>query len=133
MEAGPSGPSSGFLKIKKTKGQSDSSRLNVVMCLMCAVCVTAVVYTSWRESVLHGRLAVLEDRVARLEVKSVDNVDVLVERFRRQAESQLRRRVSRGLNSDTLEEYARSTRDASECACPAGKKTNIDNALWMLF
>lgn len=132
MEAAPLGapPSTGLGKKTKDRKCPDGSGLNIVMCIMCSVCATAVVYTSWKESVMQNRLTVLENRVARLEsTRNADNVDVLMERFRREAESQFRRRVSRGLRSDTAEEYIRTTRDVSECACPAGNKNaNLDGS-----
>lgn len=97
---------------------------NLVACVMCVVCVTASVYNGWREANLQSRLNVLEDRVAVLETKSIENVDVLVERFRREADTQFRRRVTRELNVAgsrvLVEDHIRTTREVPECVCPAG-------------
>lgn len=97
---------------------------NVVVCVMCVVCVTASVYNGWREANLQSRLNVLEDRVAVLETKSIENVEVLVERFRREADTQFRRRVTRELSAGgsrvLVEDHIRTTREVPECVCPAG-------------
>lgn len=97
---------------------------NVAACVMCAVCVIASVYNGWREANLQNRLNILEDRVAILETKSIENVEVLVERFRREADTQFRRRVTRELSAGgsrvLVEDHIRTTREVPECVCPAG-------------
>lgn len=113
-------------KLKSTAAHMDQKGGfgNVVVCVMCVVCVTASVYNGWREANLQNRLNVLEDRVAILETKSIENVEVLVERFRREADTQFRRRVTRELSAGgsrvLVEDHIRTTREVPECVCPAG-------------
>lgn len=112
----------------KNSSPSSAFGLNLVVCVLCTVCVLGSVYNGWRESLLHNRLASLEDRVAFLEVRSVENVNVLVERLRREAVQHLQRRVSRDLTAKRIvtddqemdERQHRYVRDAPECVCPAG-------------
>lgn len=97
---------------------------SVVACVMCAVCVIASVYNGWRQTNLQNRINVLEDKVAFLETKTAENVDFLVERFRREADTQFRRRVTRELSAGgsrvLVEDHIRTTREVPECVCPAG-------------
>lgn len=137
MEADPLGPPPSAAIYKKTnmKGklyksiETNETRsgfgLNLVMCLMCVLCSAASVYVSWREGALQNRLTILEGRVADLETKSLDNVDVLVEKIRRETETQFRRRVARDLNGVGRffgQDHGRTAREAPECLCPPGKK-----------
>lgn len=114
-----------FLKsIQIDSGKSGSnSGLNLVVCVLCVVCVSASVYSGWRESLLENRLNILEDKVASMEGKTIKNLDVIVERFRREAENRFKQRVTREVASDRLifEGLRRTTRDAPECICPAGR------------
>ncbi|KAF2901288.1 hypothetical protein ILUMI_04897 [Ignelater luminosus] len=117
-----------FTQIDGTKSGASSSITSgpfLVMCVLCVVCVTASVYSGWREAVLENRLNILENRVASMERQSLENVNVLVERFRREAEEHFKKRVVREVaatRSMLLGAHKRTTRDAPECICPAGKK-----------
>lgn len=111
------------------KSKTSSNGLNLVVCVLCLVCASSSVYNGWRESGLEGRLHFLEDRVAELERKSVDEADVLVERFRREAVEHMRRRSVRDLAAEKqIEDVVRTTREAPECICPAGKSFVL---LWL--
>lgn len=120
-------PANDTFKNSSSSSSSAYFGLNLVVCVLCTVCVIASVYNGWRDSLLNNRLAILEDRVAYLEVRSVDNVDVLVDRLRREAVQHLQRRVSRDLTAkrfvvgdDDDTGRHRYVRDAPECVCPAG-------------
>lgn len=120
-------PSAGISKQKtndKFKGCKKASGLNVVVCVLCIVCATACVYNALREAILEDRLTYLEDKVASLEEKTMRNLDVIIERFRREAESRFKQRVTREVASEHLiMGLKRAPRDAPECICPAGKST----------
>lgn len=128
MESQPRSGARSEAHNKKTKLEnSDSCKyfnigINLVMCIMCVVSVSSAL---WREFDLNSRLSLLEDRVAYLEVKSLQNVDNLVERFRREAVYHLKRRVTRDLvglrQQPVMDDAMRTTRDAPECICPAGE------------
>jgi hypothetical protein len=89
--------------------------LGLVVCVLCVVCV----YNGWRQAALQDTVALLEQRVRALEGKALDGVDVLVERFRREADDQAKRRQARDVAAQGGD---RSARDAPECICPAGKR-----------
>lgn len=107
--------------------QTSSICLNLVVCVLCLVCVTASVYNGWRDTAMEVRLSILEERLASLEGDSVKNVDVLVERFRREVDSRFKQRVTREVASARIlsEGFIRTTRDAPECICPAGKQSFV--------
>lgn len=95
--------------------ESPSGGLNLVVCVLSVVCVTASVYNGWRESVLESRLRVLETRFALFETRDqggLDSVDVVLERFRRDADG----------DKSTI---SRTGRDVPECVCPAGRNRHI--------
>lgn len=114
----------GCNNLKKT-----TSGLNVVVCVLCLVCVTACVYNAFREAILDERLTYLEDRVASIEDKTMKNLDVIIERFRREAENRFKQRVTREVASEhhLIMGLKRAPRDAPECICPAGKQTFLYN------
>lgn len=99
------------------------SGINVVVCVLCLVCVTASVYNVLREAILEERLTFLENKVASLEEKTMKNLDVIIERFRRDAENRFKQRVTREVASEhhLIMGLKRTPRDAHECICPAGK------------
>nr|CAI5841371.1 unnamed protein product [Callosobruchus analis] len=105
-------------KPRPPRGEGWSSTLNAVVCLVCVVSVST---SLWREVVLNSRLSFLEDRVAYLEVKASENVDNLVQRYRREAVYRLNRRMTRDLVHHTEQEVARTARETAECSCPAGQ------------
>lgn len=100
-----------------TSGASSTGPF-LVVCALCSVCVVACVYSCWREAQLENRLNILQERVASLEKRNFENVNVLVERIRRETEEHFKNRIVR----EVLVAHKRTTRDAPECICPAGKK-----------
>ncbi|GJQ72660.1 hypothetical protein Trydic_g1322 [Trypoxylus dichotomus] len=115
---------------EKTRIIAAHPGLNLVLCFLCVVCVTAIVYNSWREIVFHNRLNGLEARLAYLERKSSEKVDLLVDRYRRDIETRLKQRVTREVavhQTTFFDNLKRTTRDAGECICPPGK------ILWLHF
>lgn len=107
------------------KSKSCSNGINLVLCVVCIVSVSCIVYDSFRESELRSRLVLLEDRVARLEGKPSEDIDVVVERIRREAFDHLKRRVARDVGGLRRPEgdAGRAAREAPECVCPAGKRS----------
>lgn len=99
------------------------SGLNVVVCVLCLVCVTASVYNVLREAILEERLTYLENKVASIDEKTMKNLDVIIERIRREAENRFKQRVTREVASEhhLIMGLKRTPRDAPECICPAGK------------
>ncbi|KAK4881948.1 hypothetical protein RN001_005267 [Aquatica leii] len=81
--------------------------------------------SGWREAAVENRLNILENRVALLEKRSLENVNVLIERVRKDAEEQFHKRVLRqasavaATSSVFLGTHKRTTRDVPECICPA--------------
>lgn len=98
--------------------KSAFSGLNLVMCVLCVVSVLSSGYNSWNQYDFKSKINVLEERVSYLEEKFFANVNVLVERLKREAVNNLRNRVARDLASRSDAELPR---DAPECVCPAGK------------
>lgn len=109
----------------KAKCQNVGFGVNIVICVLCIVSVSSSI---WREYQLKNRVAILEDKVELLEIKSVDAIESVVERVRRDAVYQLKRRYSRDIlavlgqpGSTDEVPLVRATREAPECLCPAGK------------
>ncbi|KAF5294618.1 hypothetical protein FQR65_LT10724 [Abscondita terminalis] len=108
-----------------TKSGDSSARSLFVLCVLCVVCVVVSVYSGWREAAVENQLNILENRVALLEKRSLENANVLIERVRKDVEEQFHKRVLRqaaavaATSSVLLGTHKRSTRDVPECICPA--------------
>lgn len=105
--------------------------INLVMCVVCIVSVSFTVYSSFQDSDLRSRLSSLERRVAYLEEKPQEMNSKSMHRlltslrYRREVVEHLKRRVTRdlaALRQPAEDETIRTTRDAPECICPAGKR-----------
>ncbi|KAF5278587.1 hypothetical protein FQA39_LY00629 [Lamprigera yunnana] len=114
-----------YTQSRVTNSSASSSGSFFVVCVLCAVCVVVSVYSGWREASIENRLNILENRVAFLETRSLDNVNVLIERVRKDVDEQFHKRVLRQAaavvrGSVLLGTHKRTTRDIPECICPAG-------------
>lgn len=100
--------------------QSVGSNFNIVVGVLCAVCCMASVYNSWKDTAMESRLEILEERLAALESDHSRNMDTFMEKFRREVDVRFKQRVTRETAS-VLDSLRRTTRDAPECICPAGR------------
>lgn len=117
-------PSFAALQIGSLGSPSANSPMNLMVCVMCALCVFSSVYSGYRELSLEKRVDRLETELSVLK-KSSEPGEVMVERMRRQIEEGFHRRVSREVAAQREylrdAEHVRTTRDAPECLCPAGR------------
>uniref|UniRef100_A0A1Y1LW76 Nematode cuticle collagen N-terminal domain-containing protein n=1 Tax=Photinus pyralis TaxID=7054 RepID=A0A1Y1LW76_PHOPY len=112
-----------FTESHETKSGASSTGPFFVVCVLCSVCVVVSVYSGWREAALENRFNILENRVALLEKRSLENVNILIERVRKDAEEHFHKRILRqaaATSSIILGAHKRTTRDVPECICPAG-------------
>lgn len=124
---------------------NQSSSINFFVCVLCVICVTLSVYILYRENLLESRVKYLEDQLQQRiltsssilsDGKEKENNDdqVLIQRLRREVESQFQQRVHREIASSRrmlMEAEQRLHRriareaqlpspTAAECACPPG-------------
>lgn len=121
--------------LKKKNIMKTTSGLNVVVCVLCLVCITACVYNALKETILEDRLTYLENKVASLEENTVKNFDVIIERFRREAENRFKQRFTRDVANEhhLIMGLKRTQRDAPECICPAGKVYKLSSDINLCY
>jgi hypothetical protein len=107
---------------------------SVLVCGLCVLSLTATGYFSYRETVLESRLGALEAQFAvmRATLGGSGGGDVILERLRREVETQFQQRMNREAASgrrllmeaaaSSIQQHTRAPRDVSECVCPPGRK-----------
>jgi hypothetical protein len=111
----------------------------VFVCGLCVLSLTATGYFSYRETVLESRLGALEAQfaVVRATLGGGPSGDVVLERLRREVETQMQHRMNRQTANGRrllmdamvgatvqLPQHTRAPRDVSECVCPPGRMTD---------